>query len=157
MRAVLSFLLAMAVAPAIVIAQAADQERLARQIETELIAPCCWSQQVSQHESPAATEIRADIRQRLAAGQAHDDILDADVGEYGQRILAVPPAAGFNYLLFTLPPLLFLVTAVLVFGFVRRAARRGQMSQAAEPATAAADADRGQFEQRLDDDLRDLD
>jgi cytochrome c-type biogenesis protein CcmH len=159
MRTVLSFLLALAVAPALVHAQtapsdAAGRERLAKQIETELIAPCCWSQQVSQHESQAATEIRADIRQRLSTGQTHEKILDAYVAEYGGRILAVPPAKGFNYLLFTLPPLLFLATGVLVVLFVRRASRQEQV-EATAMAPAGTDPDR--FEQQLDDELRDLD
>jgi cytochrome c-type biogenesis protein CcmH len=162
MRTVLSFLLAVAIAPAVAYAQpslpdAADRERLARQIETEVIAPCCWSQQVSQHQSPVATEIRADIRRRLAAGQTHDQILDAYVAAYGQRILAVPPASGFNYLLFAVPPLLFFATAILVIGFARRASRRGQVALATAPAIPPADIEPGQFEQQLDDELRDLD
>jgi cytochrome c-type biogenesis protein CcmH len=158
----LSVLLAVAIAPAVAYAQpglpdAADRERLARQVETEVIAPCCWSQQVSEHESPAATEIRADIRRRLAAGQTHDQILDAYVAEYGQRILAVPPASGFNYLLFAVPPLLFFATAILVIGFVRRASRRGQATLATAPANRPADTEPGHFEHQLDDELRDLD
>lgn len=162
MRTILSFLLAIAVAPAIVHAQTApsetaNRERLAKQIEAELIAPCCWSQQVSQHESQAATEIRADIRLRLSAGQRHDQILDAYVAEYGGRILAVPPAKGFNYLLFTLPPLLFLATGVLVVLFVRTASRKGQADRATPPAVTSSDTNTRQYEQQLDDELRDLD
>jgi len=162
MRTILSFLLAIAVAPTVVHAQtapseAASREILAKQIETELIAPCCWSQQVSQHESPAATEIRVDVRRRLAEGQTHDQILDAYVAEYGGRILAVPPAKGFNYLLFTLPPLLFLATGVLVILFVRKASRRGQADHATLPAVTPAGTSSGQLEQQLDDELRDLD
>lgn len=162
MHTVLSFLLALAIAPAVAYAQpgvpdAADRERLARQIETEVIAPCCWSQQVSEHESPAAVEIRADIRRRLAAGQTHDQVLDAYVAEYGQRILAVPRAGGFNYFLFAVPPLLLFASAILIIGFVRRAARTAQGALATAPAIRSADTEPGQFDQQLDDDLRDLD
>ncbi len=161
MRTVLLFLLAIVAAPAIASAQVGSseadaRERLAKTIETELIAPCCWSQQVSLHESPAATEIRADVRRRLAEGQTHDQILDAYVGEYGERILAVPRASGFNYLLFTLPPLLFLATGGLVIRFVRRASRRGEAALTA-PAMTPADADTRRYDQQLDDELRDLD
>jgi cytochrome c-type biogenesis protein CcmH len=162
MRTVLSFLLAVAIAPAVVHAQAAPsdaagRERLARQIETEVMAPCCWAQQVSEHESPAATEMRADIRRRLAEGQTHDRILDAYVAEYGGRILAVPPARGFNYLLFAVPPLLFLITAGLVIVFVRRASQRGVAAATAEPVLVRSGTDSDQYDQRLDDELRDLD
>ena len=136
-------------------ASQADQERVAKQLETEVMAPCCWSQQVSEHQSPAADEMRADIRKRLAAGQTHDQIIEAYVGEYGERILAVPRPQGFNFLLFGLPPLLFLATAALVIVVVRRAARRGQAAVAGEPGLAAAGTT--QYSQQLDDELRDLD
>ena len=58
---------------------AADVEREAREIEAMLIAPCCFSQQVSVHQSPAADEVRADVRARLAAGETRQQILDAYV------------------------------------------------------------------------------
>lgn len=162
MRTVLCFLLIVAVAPAVAfghpgVPDAVDRERLAKQIETELIAPCCWSQQVSVHDSPAATEIRADIRRRLAEGQTHDDILDAYVAEHSQRILAVPRASGFNYLLFAAPPLLLFGTAVLVIAFVRRASKSAQVLLGTAPAVRPVGTEPGQFDQRLDDELRDLD
>lgn len=160
LRSVLPFLLVIAIASAAGHAQtvppATDAgEQVARQIESELIAPCCWSQQVSLHESPATTEIRLDIRRRLNAGQTHDEVLDAYVAQYGQRILAVPEASGFNYLLFTLPPLLFLVTAVFVVLFVRKASRKGQATLAIAPVVARTNT--RQYDQQLDDELRDLD
>lgn len=158
MRAVLLFFLALVVAPAIVQAEstpleAVNLEGLAKQIEADLIAPCCWSQQVSEHQSPIATEMRADIRRRLAGGQTRDQILDAYVAEHGARILAVPPAKGFNYLLFAVPPFLFVATAGFVIFFVRRAARGGQMAPAPQPAATETD----QYARQLDDELRDLD
>jgi len=132
---------------------AAERERLAKQIETEVIAPCCWSQQVSVHQSPAADEMRKDIRRRLEAGESHDAIIAAYVAQYGDRIMAVPPARGFNRLLFVIPPVLLLGTAALVVVVVRRFTVRQE--PAGTPAAAAAGSD--PYSRRLEDELRDMD
>lgn len=130
-------------------------ERAARQIETEVIAPCCWRQQVSIHSSPAAEEMKADIRKRLAAGQTHQEILDAYYEQYGAQVLVVPPARGVSWLLYIVPPVVLLASAALVVIVVRRlTAQRA----AAAPATAVAAGPAGTaYDQRLNDELRDLD
>lgn len=133
----------------------ADRERVAKQIETEVIAPCCWSQQVSVHQSPAAEEMRTDIRRRLEAGQSRDEIIEAYIAQYGDRIMAVPPAKGFNYLLYVVPPILLLGTAAFVVVVVRRFTGRSPEADARVPAVAAATGDR--YARRLEDELRDLD
>ena len=68
-----------------------------RQLEAMLMAPCCWAQQVSLHQSPAADEIKQNIRRSARRGQ---DVSSKSstiyVAEYGDRILAEPPARGFS-------------------------------------------------------------
>ncbi len=91
-----SFVLAvlLLVAPLAAAQPAADpaQEREARQIESMVIAPCCFSQQVSVHQSPAADQMKKEIRLMLAAGQTRQQILEAFVAQHGEQILAEPPA-----------------------------------------------------------------
>lgn len=130
----------------------ADVEREARALEAMLIAPCCFSQQVSVHQSPAAEEVRKDVRARLAAGQTRQQIIDAYVANYGKRILAEPPAQGFDRALYLLPPLLMLGSAALVIALVRRFSRRAPAAVAPEATTPGGD-----YDQKLDDELRDLD
>lgn len=130
----------------------ADLEREARALDAMLIAPCCYSQQVSVHMSPAADEVRKDVRARLAAGQTREQIVNAYVGQYGKRILAEPPAEGFDLALYVLPPLLLLGSAAVVIWLVRRFS--GRAGAVAEPAPAAVS---GDYDQKLDDALRDLD
>jgi cytochrome c-type biogenesis protein CcmH len=134
-----------------------ELEREARQIEALVIAPCCWSQQVSVHNSPAATEMRQNIRQRLASGQTRAQILEAFTAEFGDRILAEPPARGFNRMLYVVPPVIGVAGIGLLVVVVRRFTRRGLQPdtspgpRARAPATASADED------RLDEELRNLD
>ena len=130
----------------------ADLEREARALEAMIIAPCCFSQQVSVHQSAAADEVRKDVRLRLAAGETREEILDAYVAQYGKRILAEPPAEGFDLALYILPPLLLILSAALVVVVLRRFSRRP-----AVVANVAAPVAPGAYDARLDDELRDLD
>lgn len=132
----------------------ADIEGPARELEAVLIAPCCFSQQVSVHHSPAADQVRQDIRTRLSAGETRQQILDAYVSQHGKRILAQPPAEGIAHLLYILPPLAFVLTAALVVAILRRFTA----SRASEPRVAGATAlplD-ARYSEELDEQLHEL-
>ena len=148
----MSILTPLLLAGMLVTQPAADVEREARALEAMIIAPCCFSQQVSVHQSPAADEVRKDVRLRLARGESRQQIVDAYVGQYGKRILAEPPAEGFDRALYVLPPLLLLGSAAMVIWLVRRFS--GRAVAVAEPAPALP---AGDYDQKLDDELRDLD
>lgn len=133
-----------------------DVEQRAREIEAQLIAPCCFSQQVSVHHSAAADEVRQDIRKRLASGETRERILQAYVGRYGKRILAEPPAEGIARWLYILPPVALVLTAGLIVIVVRRFTSHAPVEPA--PATAgAASAGEERYDAELDEQLRDLD
>ena len=87
-------------------AAAADSEARARALEARLMAPCCYAQTVDLHESDAARQVRAELRQWLGEGLSDQQILKRFAERYGARILAVPPAQGFNRWLYWLPILL---------------------------------------------------
>lgn len=145
----LALVLALGLAPAL---PGVDVEREARALEAMIIAPCCFSQQVSVHQSPAADEVRKDVRLRLAAGQTREQILNAYVSQYGKRILAEPPAQGFDLALYVLPPLLLVLSAALVIVVIRRFSHRpAEVTPLAPPVSS------GTYDARLDDELRDLD
>jgi len=130
-------------------------EQQAKAIETMLIAPCCWSQQVSVHQSPASDEIKASIRKLLAEGKTQQQILDAAVAQYGDRILAEPPARGFSGLLYVLP-WIFLAGSVGLVVFVVRRLRTPGSALAAASGVNAAPINEAEAE-RIDDELRKLD
>jgi cytochrome c-type biogenesis protein CcmH len=129
-------------------------ERDAKQLEAKLMAPCCWAQQVSLHQSPAADEIRQHIRKLLSEGKTSEQILDFYVAQYGDRILAEPPARGFSRLIYV-APWVFLVTSVgLVFVVIRRLrAVSPAPARAERPAAAPTEAEAD----RIDEELRNLD
>ena len=129
-------------------------EREARQLETMLIAPCCWMQPVSQHQSQASDDVKEQIRILLAAGKTRQEVLDAFVAQYGPRILAEPPAQGIGRLLYVGLPLAFVLSAAALVVFLRRATVRRPPSRASSEAVSISD---DACALRLDEELQDLD
>jgi cytochrome c-type biogenesis protein CcmH len=84
-------------------AEATQAKDKAREIEDNLVAPCCWSQPVSQHDSEISSQIRNEVSRMVAAGKSRDEILDFYIAKYGERILVTPRAKGFNSLAYILP------------------------------------------------------
>jgi cytochrome c-type biogenesis protein CcmH len=101
-------------------ADTAQIDKKAREIEDNLIAPCCWTQPVSEHYSDVAEKIRKEVREMVAAGKSRDEILDHYVAEYGERILATPRAKGFNRLVYILPWLALILGAWLLIILIRK-------------------------------------
>jgi len=138
-------------------------EKEARQIERVLIAPCCWLAPVSEHASPASDEVKQQIREWLGRGMTREQVLDAFVERYGARILAEPPNKGAGRYLYVAPWLVFGLSAIGLVVLVKKlTASRAAAAPTAEPAPARAepapaDPERRAYEQRLDDELRDLD
>lgn len=124
----------------------------ARQIETMLIAPCCWTQPVSEHRSQASDEVKRQIRALLADGKTRQQVLDAFAAQYGKRILAEPPSEGFGRLLYVVPPVAFVLGGAAFLMLIRRMSRRRPDVDPGSP--QAADA---AYVERLDEELRNLD
>lgn len=87
----------------IALAQNTANAALIRDIENNLIAPCCWNQPISEHPSEVSDRMRAEIRTMVAQGKSRNEILDYYVAEYGERILATPRARGINTLAYIAP------------------------------------------------------
>lgn len=134
----------------------AELERQAREIDAMLVAPCCFRQEVSVHQSAAAQEVKQDVRRRLAAGETQQQILDAYVAQYGKHILAEPRAEGFDVLLYIMPIVMFIGSIALITVIIRRVTRHA-LVEAPAGAGAPASAMRAEDAAQLDEELRDLD
>jgi cytochrome c-type biogenesis protein CcmH/NrfF len=155
MRIVVAWLLAAGLLIGSPVAAQSDEsslEREAKAIETMVIAPCCWSQQVSVHQSPAAEGMKARIREMLGAGMERRQVLEAFESEFGSNILAEPPARGFNLFLYVFPPVAFVLTAAGLWTLVRR------MTRNPVPAGSALSTElEARYAARLQDEIEQLD
>jgi cytochrome c-type biogenesis protein CcmH len=126
-------------------ATAADAPTLA-DLEDEVICPTCQTT-LELSNSPIATQMRAFIRERIAAGDSKEQIKAQLVDEFGQGVLAAPPKSGFNLLAWALP-LAGLLAAIVAVTLVARRYVRARP----EPAAAGAPLD-PELERRVDDEL----
>jgi cytochrome c-type biogenesis protein CcmH len=77
----------------------------ARDLAAELRCPDCEGLSVADSSTTAARAIRADIRDRIAAGESDEKIRQVYVDRYGESILLEPEGDGLGILLWSLPVL----------------------------------------------------
>ncbi|HVA24110.1 MAG TPA: cytochrome c-type biogenesis protein CcmH [Chloroflexota bacterium] len=81
--------------------QSLDDQALA--IANELQCPVCENVTVAYSNATLAAQMRQVIRDKLAQGQTHDQIIHYFVDRYGEAILTQPPKHGLNLLVWLLP------------------------------------------------------
>lgn len=122
-----------------------------RKIAGLLIAPCCWTMTADAHSSEIAYEMRAQIRDALAQGKSEEEILQAYVAQYGERILAKPTKQGFNLLAWILPFAALMIGGLLLWRFLHRHA-----APLPTPVMMAADSN-DPYAQRMEQELKAFD
>ena len=83
-------------------------------ISKQLYCPVCESIPLDACGTQACIQWRDTIRAKLTDGWSEEEIKQYFSDQYGIRVLAEPPAEGFNKLLWYLPPFLLLIGALLV-------------------------------------------
>jgi cytochrome c-type biogenesis protein CcmH len=98
---------ARAVEPAERLADPALEAR-ARTLSSELRCLVCQNQSIDESNADLAHDLRLLLRQRLAAGDTDQQVLDYLVARYGVFVLLDPPFLPTTWLLWLAPPLLVL-------------------------------------------------
>jgi len=117
-------------------------------LEGRLIAPCCWTQTLDIHESPLASELRAEIHDRLGRGENAEIIEDDLVVRYGEGIRAIPKGRDPRIAISVASAAAMLLSAIGLLWWIRRWTRR---SPSATPARSAEPRDA--YDDRLDEEL----
>jgi cytochrome c-type biogenesis protein CcmH len=128
-----------------------DVLREARKIYNQIMSPYCPGQTLSNCGSGSAEVLRAEIRDRLAAGESPETIMASLVEEFGEDVLAEPPKSGFASLVWLGPIVLLLAGSVVIVAYLRR-----NTSHATPGGVAGADrADDSALRARVEDELKD--
>ena len=90
---------------------------LATDIKQSLISPCCWAGTV--YDLDHNPEKEEQINRFISQGKTKQEILEYYIGLYGERILAVPKAEGFNIMVWVTPILAGLIGITFLFFFLR--------------------------------------
>lgn len=122
------------------------------ELESELTCPTCRTT-LAMSDAPVADRMRAFLRARHSAGDSESEVKARLVDEFGEGVLAAPPARGFNLLAWALPIAGGLL-ATLVVGLLawRWARGRGEAAAPDPSANGRVKLD-PELEKRLDEEL----
>ncbi|MGE0745424.1 MAG: cytochrome c-type biogenesis protein [Rhodospirillales bacterium] len=125
MRALLAALLLMAALPAAALEpgeRLADPalEARAREIGKSLRCLVCQNQSIDDSDADLARDLRAVVRERLAAGATNDQVIDYVHARYGDFVLLKPPFQPSTWALWIAPAAVLAVGAAAVAVFLRR-------------------------------------
>jgi cytochrome c-type biogenesis protein CcmH len=130
------------------------------EVAKELYCPVCENTPLDVCPTQACQDWRAVIRTQLAEGRSAAEIKDYFALQYGDRVLAEPPARGFNLLVWVLPVGAVIVGGFFFVTFMRRLQQRTQVTPE-QIATAPATSPNGQtltqddYVSRVEQELRD--
>ncbi|PYP68041.1 MAG: hypothetical protein DMD26_03035 [Gemmatimonadetes bacterium] len=120
-----------------VVVSAAERDALEHRIRCQcgctLDVYTCRTTDFSCQVSPS---MHRDVMGLVAGGYTSQEILDAFVGVYGERVLMAPPAAGFNLLGWIAPFAVLGGGTVLVVSLLRRWRRQAPVAPLAAPQTS---------------------
>ena len=135
------------------LADAALEDR-ARALHEELRCLVCQGQSIAASNAALAQDMRAVVRERIAAGESDTQVRGFLVARYGDYVLLDPPVKPETYALWFGPAAVFVAGAGLVYALMRRArAGAGGAGGAggAAPAPLSAE-ERRRLDALLDDD-----
>jgi cytochrome c-type biogenesis protein CcmH len=95
-----------------------------REVAANLRCVVCQSLSVADSPSETANQMRAIVRERLAAGETPEQVTAYFVEKYGTWILLAPPRHGFNLLVWVVPFAALALGLVLAGLAMRRWSRR---------------------------------
>jgi cytochrome c-type biogenesis protein CcmH len=84
-----------------------------------LYCPVCENIPLDVCGTQACAQWRELIREKLSEGWTESQIKTYFVDQYGDRVLATPPARGLNWLVYVVPPVAFLAGVVILVGALR--------------------------------------
>ncbi len=101
-------------------------EARVRALSSELRCPVCQGESIQDSPAALAVEMKAVVREQLAAGRTPDDVKAYFVDKYGEWILLRPRASGWNILVYAMPMLALLIGVAVIVRATRRWSGRNE-------------------------------
>jgi cytochrome c-type biogenesis protein CcmF len=130
-----------------------------KNLQTELVCMCgtCGRKRIGECTCSMAAQMREEVSRLVGEGKSQEQIVAHFVSKYGsQEVLSRPIDRGFNRLAWALPYAIGGLGFVVIGRIAWRWSRRRDAEAADAPAPAGTPA-HSELENRLDDELRDLD
>lgn len=120
-------------------------------IAKQLYCPVCENIPLDVCGTQACAQWRELIREKLGQGWSEAQIKQYFVDQYGDRVLATPPARGLNWLVYVVPPLAILLGAFMLYRAFR-AWKQPALPLAESNSSLQSPAD--EYVRRLEEELR---
>jgi cytochrome c-type biogenesis protein CcmH len=119
-------------------------------IARQMFCPVCENTPLDVCPTQACAEWRELIREKLAAGWSEAQIKQYFVDQFGDRVLAAPPARGINWLVYVIPPIAFLAGVYILY----RALRTWRQPVRAQEGPGLSPPVEDEYIKRLEEELR---
>jgi cytochrome c-type biogenesis protein CcmH len=119
-------------------------------IAKQLYCPVCENIPLDVCGTQACAQWRELIREKLSQGWTEAQIKQYFVDQYGDRVLATPPARGLNWLVYVIPPLAILAGIYILF----RAFQSWKQPAAAPMPMEAPPTSSDEYALRLEEELK---
>jgi len=124
-----------------------QQEARAQELMRDFRCLVCQNQAISESHADLAGDMRAIVRERIAAGDDNDAVRQYFIDRYGDWVLLDPPLNRKTILLWAGGGVILLVGIGLIFIRMRRSTRAGAQGQTALSDTEKAELERLMREQ----------
>ena len=139
--------LAISAAPVAASQYTPEVEREAARVTGSVMSPFCPGRLIADCPSPAAIEMREQIRQRIAAGETAEGIQAELLETYGEYVRAAPTGSGFDLAAWVVPPVALALAAFAVMLWMRR--RTAKVAPALDTGVELNAADKARIESEL--------
>ncbi len=108
-------------------------EARAQALASQLRCLVCQNQTIADSNAPLALDLKAQVRQQLAAGRRDEDVIAYMTARYGDFVLYKPPVQANTLLLWAGPALLMGGALLGLVGVLRRRAAQGDAAFEPDP------------------------
>lgn len=129
-------------------------EEKAQEIDRSLMCPVCPSETVDQSQVELAKQMRAIVREKLAAGESRQEILGFFVARFGERVLAAPPKQGSNLVAWIIPGVGLLAGGAALLLALRYLLKPAKGETASHPSPEPAREEMEPYLSRVDEEMR---
>jgi cytochrome c-type biogenesis protein CcmH len=123
-------------------------------VAKQLYCPVCENISLDVCPTQACAQWRALIKEKLAAGWSDQQIKDYFVLQYGDRVLAEPPRRGLNWLVYILPPVFFILAAVILYRSLRGMRKPRAVEAGAAPEPEARPVENDPYLAKFEEEMR---
>ena len=99
-----------------VVLSAEEKNELIIDIEKSLMATCCWSGTVYDHGNK---EMEIQIASMVDNGKTKSEIINFYTDKYGERVLSIPVAQGFNIFAWLTPLFFGFLGLLIIYIYMR--------------------------------------